>query len=147
MTGLLPFPTAHDPEAAGRLARGQAGRTADDLRAWSRPGAPAGRRVRWTVHRTSGSAYAPGFGAAGTLTRITVRFFAGAAEAFGSPRTEVEGVTNLAGLVARLGQGNERLHEILDQCSFFVDGEHHRSPETNLIDGSQVDVLPPFAGG
>lgn len=81
------------------------------------------------------------------MTRVTVRFFAGAAEAFGSPRTEVEGVTDLADLVARLSQGNDRLREVLDQCSFFVDGEHHRSLDTNLADSSEVDVLPPFAGG
>lgn len=81
------------------------------------------------------------------MTRVAVRFFGGAAEVFGKPDTEVEGVSDLAELVSSLGEGNERLREVLEQCSFFVDGEHHRVLDSTLADGCRVDVLPPFAGG
>lgn len=81
------------------------------------------------------------------MNQVTVRLFAGAAEAFGRTETVVEGASDLAGLVTELAGGDPRLREVLDQCSFFVDGEHHRSPETALPAGCRVDVLPPFAGG
>jgi len=82
------------------------------------------------------------------LTRVTVRLFGGAAEAFGSAEAEVDGVDGLAGLVAELvASGGDRTREVLDQCSFFVDGEHTRDLDTPLADRSAVDVLPPFAGG
>ena len=81
------------------------------------------------------------------MTRVRVRLFAGAAEAFGRPETEVEEVSDLSGLITELSGEDTRLSEILDQCSFFVDGEHHRSLDTALPDGCRVDVLPPFAGG
>lgn len=81
------------------------------------------------------------------MSRIKVRLFAGAAEAFGRSGTTVEGVSGLTGLVTELAGDDLRLREVLDQCSFFVDGEHHRSLDGELPDECEVDVLPPFAGG
>ena len=81
------------------------------------------------------------------MSRVTVRLFAGAAEAFGRSETVIEGTDDLAGLVSELASDDPRLREILDQCSFFVDGEHERALDTSLPEGCQVDVLPPFAGG
>lgn len=81
------------------------------------------------------------------MSRVSVRLFAGAAEAFGRSDVVVDGVSSLSGLINELACDDPRLREILDQCSFFVDGEHRRSPETGLPEECQVDVLPPFAGG
>lgn len=81
------------------------------------------------------------------MSRASIRLFAGAAEAFGTTETEVDGVTTLAGLVESLAAGDERRGEILDQCSFFVDGEHQKDLDATLPEDCRVDVLPPFAGG
>ncbi len=82
------------------------------------------------------------------MTRVSIRLFAGAAEAFGGAETELEGVSDLADLVERLSADrDERLREILDQCSYFIDGEHCSKLDTPVPPGSRVDVLPPFAGG
>ena len=99
------------------------------------------------------------------MSQVSVRLFGGAAEVFGSAEARGAAAETLAELVdwlIRDCQGRvesdanhheesstdpRRLREILEQCSFFVDGEHHRSLATALPDGSQVDVLPPFAGG
>lgn len=89
------------------------------------------------------------------MSQVNVRLFGGAAEAFGASEVEADAVTDLAGLVDWLVQSGSgerevdrgRLQEILDQCSFFVDGDHQRSLETPVPEGSRVDVLPPFAGG
>jgi len=59
----------------------------------------------------------------------------------------VDAVTDLAGMVAELSGGDERRREVLDQCSFFVDGVHVKALDTPLPEECQVDVLPPFAGG
>jgi len=85
---------------------------------------------------------------------VTVRLFAGAAEAFGSGETELEDVpdlaalvNDLAALVNELSSDDGEIRRVLGKCSFFVDGEHQRDLKTALADGSRVDVLPPFAGG
>ncbi len=82
------------------------------------------------------------------MSRVSLKFFAGAAEAFGTAETEVEGPGDLTELVEALTVGRDaRLKEVLDQCSFFVDGEHCRALDTPLPAEARVDVLPPFAGG
>lgn len=81
------------------------------------------------------------------MSRVAVRLFAGAAEALGTTETEVDGVSTLAGLVESLAAGDAHRAEVLDQCSFFVDGEHRKELDAALPTGCRVDVLPPFAGG
>lgn len=82
------------------------------------------------------------------MTPVSVRLFAGAAEAFGTDEAELEDVTDLASVVESLKKlGDDRLGEVLEQCSFFVDGEHRNSLAGPVPGGARVDVLPPFAGG
>ena len=81
------------------------------------------------------------------MSQVSVRLFAGAAEAFGGSEAVIEEARDLAGLITELAAEDPRLREVLEQCSFFIDGEHHRSLDAALPDGSRVDVLPPFAGG
>jgi molybdopterin converting factor small subunit len=82
------------------------------------------------------------------MTReITVRYFAGAAEAAGTvtetfPATTVAGLT--AAMVARHGLA---LEAVLPRCSLLADGVLAMDPALALAGGSVVDVLPPFAGG
>jgi molybdopterin converting factor small subunit len=78
---------------------------------------------------------------------ITVRYFAGAAEAAGTvtetfPATTVAGLT--AAMVARHGAA---LAAVLPRCSLLAGGRRADDPALALPGGSVVDVLPPFAGG
>lgn len=43
--------------------------------------------------------------------------------------------------------GEQPLAEVLERCSFLLDGQACPEPETEISDGSALDVLPPFAGG
>ena len=82
------------------------------------------------------------------MSQVSVRLFAAAAEAFGSSETRLENVTDLNSLVDGLAAGRpEGLRLILEQCSFFIDGEHRTSLNSPVPAGGRVDVLPPFAGG
>jgi len=82
------------------------------------------------------------------VNRVPVRLFAGAADAFGSAETMIDDPGTLGGLIEKLAEGRDpRCGEILEQCSFFVGGEHCTSLDTPLPVESRVDVLPPFAGG
>lgn len=76
--------------------------------------------------------------------QITVRFWAGAQRAAGHD-TETVTAATLGELRALLAARPE-LTRICAVASFLVDGRH-ASDTTPLEPGSQVDVLPPFAGG
>ena len=43
--------------------------------------------------------------------------------------------------------GEQPLVEVLERCSFLLDGQACPEPETEIPDGCALDVLPPFAGG
>lgn len=79
---------------------------------------------------------------------VTVRWFAGAAEAAG--RREwigdvPEGAT-AGSVVAGLAAANPRLGSLLPRCLLAVDREYV-APETPLRDGAEVAVIPPVSGG
>ena len=79
---------------------------------------------------------------------MKVRFFAGAMEAAGTTESVVaaEGLS-LGEVVARLGQDNPRLAEVLRVSSLLADGVRVSDSALDLTDVAQLDVLPPFAGG
>lgn len=90
------------------------------------------------------------------MSPVSVRLFGGAAEAFGESEVKAPPAGTLAGLLEWLAENGpggqsaaerERLRDVLDQCSFFIDGEHHKSLDAALPGDCKVDVLPPFAGG
>ena len=59
------------------------------------------------------------------MNRVPVRLFAGAADAFGSAETMIDDPGTLGRLIEKLAEGRDpRCGEILEQCSFFVGGEH-----------------------
>ncbi|MGR0218287.1 MoaD/ThiS family protein [Agromyces sp. ZXT2-6] len=77
---------------------------------------------------------------------VLVRYFAAAAEAAGVEEERLDAAPTLGelrdALVARYGAPMAR---VVANGSFLVDGVVRRDPATPV--GTQVDVLPPFAGG
>ena len=79
---------------------------------------------------------------------MKITYYAGAADAAGSPGAELDAHDlTVAQLTALLGQDNARLAEVLPRCTLRVDGTAVRDPGTLIGPGARVDVLPPFAGG
>ena len=77
---------------------------------------------------------------------ITVRYFAGAAEAAG-----VDGESLTAADVGALREAMVAAHgpafaRVLERCALLADGARVEG-DSPLADGANVDVLPPFAGG
>ena len=75
---------------------------------------------------------------------ITVRYFAGARAAAGTPQADLPDGISLADLTA---QADAQLSKVLSASSFLVDGVSWRDRERPLPAGCTLDVLPPFAGG
>lgn len=79
---------------------------------------------------------------------MKITYYAGAADAAGSPGAELDASDlTAAQLTALLGRDNARLAEVLPRCTLLVDGTAVRDPGTLISAGARVDVLPPFAGG
>lgn len=79
---------------------------------------------------------------------VHVRLFAGAADAVDADELTVSRIGTAGELVDRLCEGREeRVRQVLDQCSFLIDGTRIPSPDAPIPPGATVDVLPPFAGG
>lgn len=79
---------------------------------------------------------------------VTVRLFAAARAAAGHDRVDVSPGT-LAEVVNELTERYPGLGPVLPRCSYLLDemavhGDHRG---ITLVDGSTLDVLPPFAGG
>ncbi|WP_203612518.1 MoaD/ThiS family protein [Amycolatopsis sp. SID8362] len=84
-----------------------------------------------------------------TLT-IVVRYFAAARAAAGVDEEKVQlpsgaSVADAASELRRLHP--EGLPKVLDAVSYLLDGVAVRDPGRELVDGAELDVLPPFAGG
>jgi len=81
---------------------------------------------------------------------VLVRYFASARAASGTDQ-EVLQLPAGASVGEVLGVLRERhpetLPRILEAASFLLDGIAVRDPSRLLPDGSELDVLPPFAGG
>jgi len=80
---------------------------------------------------------------------ITVRFFAGAAQAAGVDSARVPATANQTLREIAQAASKNDLASILEVSSFLVDGAlaDGDTPLGESADGRQVDVLPPFAGG
>jgi sulfur-carrier protein len=86
---------------------------------------------------------------------VTLRYWAAAKEAAGtaeetvSAETLAEALTVARGNAGASGQ-DERLRAVLARSSFLIDGTPAGSrarESVGLVDGSVIEVLPPFAGG
>ena len=81
---------------------------------------------------------------------MIVRYFAAARAAAGVSEEVVEAATLGAALALVRAAHGPRLGEVLDRCSFLVDGNPVglRDPHDVTLDPQSVaDCLPPFAGG
>jgi molybdopterin synthase sulfur carrier subunit len=81
---------------------------------------------------------------------VQVRYFAGAKAAAGVAQETIQlpaGATVRDALVALVTRHGERLERVLAASSFLVDGVAVRDRELPLVEGVELDVLPPFAGG
>lgn len=81
---------------------------------------------------------------------MIVRYFAAARAAAGVSEEEVQAQTLGEALSAVRAAHDARLGEVLDRCSFLVDGNPVglRDPGDVAVGPDSVaDCLPPFAGG
>jgi molybdopterin converting factor small subunit len=79
---------------------------------------------------------------------VQITYYAGAADAAGTATAILDdGPLTAADLRSRLGEGNERLGDVLPHCTLLVDGSPVRDPGEVVPGTARVDVLPPFAGG
>lgn len=77
---------------------------------------------------------------------ITIRFYAAARDAAGTGEISIA-PSSLEKLLPEISQDNPRLTQVLERCSFLVDGAICHDRSVAIKAGSTVDVLPPFAGG
>lgn len=97
-----------------------------------------------------------------STTSVTVRFYAGAAEAAGTEevRLPLAGsrsldsfLTELPTLLASPEEGADSassappLERVCARSSFLVNGVRAARDSATLSPGDQLDILPPFAGG
>jgi molybdopterin synthase sulfur carrier subunit len=75
---------------------------------------------------------------------ITVRYWAGAQRAAGRESEQLSAAT-VGDLRATL-RARPNFGRVAEVASFLVDGQQ-AGENTELRDGAEVDVLPPFAGG
>lgn len=79
---------------------------------------------------------------------MLIRYFAGAADAAGHENETVDAAGMTVGsLRSRLTDGNEQLGKVLAVAALLADGARVESDDDDLSDVSQLDILPPFAGG
>ena len=86
-----------------------------------------------------------------TRTRtVLVRYFAGARAAAGVAEDRIEiGLADTVAdvLSAELARRGPELARVLPSCSLLLDGVSVHDHATEVPDGAELDVLPPFAGG
>ena len=86
------------------------------------------------------------------MAKITIRYWAAAKDAAGTPEEVMDAVTLAGALAAALAArpGDDRLRQVMSRASFLVNAlpVHRDAHEgTILEDGATIEVLPPFAGG
>jgi molybdopterin synthase catalytic subunit len=73
--------------------------------------------------------------------RVTVRLFAGLRERAGTARLEIDDVTRVGDVWAKLGLGDE------PGGLLYAVNREYAGPEDALHDGDEVAVIPPVSGG
>jgi len=86
------------------------------------------------------------------MSRITIRYWAAAKDAAGTPEEVMEAVTLAGALAAAVAArpGDDRLRQVMARASFLVNAlpvRRDAHEQTILEDGATIEVLPPFAGG
>ncbi|MTD56666.1 MoaD/ThiS family protein [Amycolatopsis pithecellobii] len=81
---------------------------------------------------------------------VLVRYFASARAASGVTEEKIElplGASVREALGVLRERHPEKLPRVLQAASFLLDGVAVRDHSRTVPDGSELDVLPPFAGG
>lgn len=84
------------------------------------------------------------------MARGTIRYWAAARAAAGTAEEPYDATTLAEALESARERHAPQLAEVLDRCSFLVDGQPvgRRDPRAvRLAEAGTVEVLPPFAGG
>ena len=86
------------------------------------------------------------------MAKVTIRYWAAAKDAAGTPEELVEAETLARALATVLDGrlGDDRLRQVIARSSFLVNAlpvRRDAHEETVLEDGATIEVLPPFAGG
>jgi sulfur-carrier protein len=86
------------------------------------------------------------------MARVTIRYWAAARDAAGTPEEDVEASTLADAITVVLAgrPGDDRLRQVIERSSFLVNALQVRRDayrETVLEGGATIEVLPPFAGG
>jgi molybdopterin synthase sulfur carrier subunit len=86
------------------------------------------------------------------MAKVTIRYWAAAKEAAGTPEESVDAVTLRDALDAAIAsrKPDARLAAVIARSSFLVNADPVGRTAKNLIvldDGAVIEVLPPFAGG
>jgi MoaD family protein len=77
---------------------------------------------------------------------VVLRLFAGAREAAGTARDELQGTTVAEVIEAARGRYGASFSEVLEHCQIWRNGEPAEGTEP-VADGDEVAVLPPVSGG
>lgn len=84
------------------------------------------------------------------MAELKVRYFAAARAAAGtdSETVAVDDETTVADVLRALTQRHAgRFATVAEASSLLLDGLAVRSPDTYIASATELDVLPPFAGG
>ena len=86
------------------------------------------------------------------MAKVTIRYWAAAKDAAGTPEEPVEAATLADALASVLAArpGDDRLRQVISRSSFLVNAlpvRRNAHEATLLEDGATIEVLPPFAGG
>jgi molybdopterin converting factor small subunit len=77
---------------------------------------------------------------------VTVRFFAAARAAAGVNEITFDS-SSARHILDQAAALHPKLSQVLPQCSYLLDEVSLRDLDVVVLDGSTMDVLPPFAGG
>lgn len=100
---------------------------------------PADRAAATAAHATPEPAAA--------APELHVRLFAAAAAEYGADAVRVRARTLGEALDQFSADGGERAAAVIGRCSLLLNGVASTDRNHLLVDGDQLDVLPPFAGG
>jgi len=86
------------------------------------------------------------------MSRVTIRYWAAAKDAAGTPEEVIEAVTLADALAVALAgrTSDDRLRQVIARSSCLVNALPVRRgayEDTVLEEGATIEVLPPFAGG
>ncbi len=82
----------------------------------------------------------------GLVNLVKVRFYASARAAAGASEMEFQSAT-VAEILGKCSTLSPELAKIIPQCSVLVDGVVSHDYQILITPGSQIDLLPKFAGG